>query len=80
MKPKFIEGLKIRVEPDVDALIKVNICHVLNTLIGPRYEFSKQKNSDFNDGPNIGKGIPDFTCRVFVNDDGKIIFPMENFF
>src|SRR5687767_12489654 len=57
-KPKFTKGLKIRVETDADAIIKVNICHILNTLMGPYYEFSKQKNSDFNNNdPVIGKGI-----------------------
>ncbi|CAG8695181.1 17495_t:CDS:2, partial [Racocetra fulgida] len=77
-KPKFTKGLKIRVEPDVDAITSVNIYHNLNTLMGPRYEFSKQKNSDFKSGdPNIGKGIPDSTCRVFRNDDGNIIIPIE---
>ncbi|GBC08385.1 hypothetical protein RclHR1_08070019 [Rhizophagus clarus] len=54
-KPKFIKNLKIHIESDVDAAIMVNIFQVLNTLIGPYYEFSKQKNSDFKDDPNIGK-------------------------
>ncbi|CAG8819104.1 21968_t:CDS:2, partial [Racocetra persica] len=65
-------------KPDVDTIANVNIYHNLNTLMDPCYEFSKQKNSDFKAGdPNIGKGIPDYTCRVFRNGDGKIVIPIE---
>ncbi|CAG8475124.1 3129_t:CDS:2 [Gigaspora rosea] len=43
-------------------------------LVSP---LSKQKNSDFKEDPMIGKGIPEYTCRIFRNDDGEIIFPIE---
>lgn len=71
-KPKFCEELRIRVEPDVDTAVSVNICLTLNKLIGPRFEFGKQKSLDFKEDPMIGRGIPDHTCRVFSNGVEKI--------
>ncbi|RIB26024.1 kinase-like domain-containing protein [Gigaspora rosea] len=49
-KPKFCEGLRARVEPDVDTVVSVNIGLVLNKLL-PQFEFGKQKSSDFKENP-----------------------------
>ncbi|RIB10300.1 hypothetical protein C2G38_2043614 [Gigaspora rosea] len=74
-KPKFVEGLRARVEPEVDTAVSVNIGLVLNKLL-PQFEFGKQKSSDFKENPEIGRVIPDITCRDFSNG-GRIIFPIE---
>ncbi|CAG8531054.1 1127_t:CDS:2, partial [Ambispora gerdemannii] len=80
-RPQFVEGLRARVENSVETAMEVNIFHILNSPLSPKFEFSKQKDSDFNpDDPNIGLGKPDFTCREYDGPDdhtGKRIISIE---
>ncbi|RIB12589.1 hypothetical protein C2G38_13384 [Gigaspora rosea] len=77
--PAFCDGISVRVESDVDTAVGVNICKIMNQLLGPQFVFGKQKNSNFGQDPTISRIIPDYTCRYFSNDDdaGQIIFPIE---
>ncbi|CAG8708206.1 8906_t:CDS:2 [Funneliformis caledonium] len=69
-KPQFINGLSARVEKSIETALEVNIFRILNQFLLPKFEFLKQKDSYFNhDDPNIGTGLPDFTCRKYKDSD-----------
>jgi predicted Ser/Thr protein kinase len=66
-KPRFnTDFVNVRIEEDLRAAFEVNICQVLNKLIGPEYEFCRWHD------PN--PGIPDFSCTY----NSQTILCIEN--
>ena len=55
-RPQFIPDKEVENEEDVRVAIDINICMILNRLMGSEYKFSKRST----DTP----GIPDFTCHL----------------
>ncbi|CAG8687605.1 7850_t:CDS:2, partial [Funneliformis mosseae] len=67
-RPQFFHGVQIVVETNVYTAMEVNIFGVLNEVM-KKYMFAKQKDSDFSrNDPNIGPFVPDYTCRLKIND------------
>jgi hypothetical protein len=64
-RPQFIPDKVVLNEEDIHVAIDINICIILNRLIGPEYDFSKRP-------PNT-PGIPDFTCHLV----GSLILVIE---
>jgi len=64
-RPQFIPDKEVENEEDVRVAIDINICMVLNRLMGSEVKFSKRST----DTP----GIPDFTCHLV----GSLILVME---
>ncbi|RHZ76439.1 hypothetical protein Glove_197g34 [Diversispora epigaea] len=54
-RPQFIQGKRVVYEEDVRVAFDVNICLVLNQLIGPELDFSRLSSHT--------PGIPDFNCH-----------------
>ncbi|CAG8676460.1 11091_t:CDS:1, partial [Ambispora gerdemannii] len=65
-KPQFGNYDNVRNEEDLREAFSVNICHVLNNLIGPEYEFSRWQDHN--------PGIPDFNCTYVA----QLILCIEN--
>ncbi|CAG8706455.1 4928_t:CDS:2, partial [Ambispora leptoticha] len=66
-KPQFNNSyVNVRYEEGVRSAFEVNICQVLNKLMGPDYEFSR-----WQDG---SPGIPDFNCHYTI----QLILCIEN--
>ncbi|CAG8597631.1 6879_t:CDS:2 [Funneliformis mosseae] len=67
-RPQFFHGVQRVVETNVYTAMEVNIFGVLNEVM-KKYMFAKQKDSDFSrNDPNIGPFVPDYTCRLKIND------------
>jgi len=64
-RPQFIPDKEVENEEDVRVAIDINICMILNRLMGSEYKFSKRST----DTP----GIPDFTCHLV----GSLILVIE---
>ena len=64
-RPQFIPDKEVENKEDVRVAIDINICMILNRLIGSEYKFSKRST----DTP----GIPDFTCYLV----GSLILVIE---
>ncbi|GBC38900.1 kinase-like domain-containing protein [Rhizophagus irregularis DAOM 181602=DAOM 197198] len=64
-RPQFNQDIEIVNEEDVRVAISINICLMLNKLIGSDYNFSKR--------PPTSPGIPDFTCHLV----GSLILVIE---
>jgi hypothetical protein len=81
VKPQFVKNFKVHVESNIETALEVNIFRMLNKFLHPRFEFSKQNYSDFNhDDPNVGSGLPDFTCRKYKDSNdskGERIIALE---
>jgi hypothetical protein len=63
--PQFNQDIEIVNEEDVRVAISINICLMLNKLIGSDYNFSKRSPTS--------PGIPDFTCHLV----GSLILVIE---
>ena len=57
-RPKFNDRFVVVNEEDLRNAMNVNICMILNDIIGPDYEYSMRQS----DAP----GEPDFTCHYLV--------------
>ncbi|GBC54091.2 kinase-like domain-containing protein [Rhizophagus irregularis DAOM 181602=DAOM 197198] len=64
-RPQFNQDIEIVNEEDVRVAISINICLMLNKLMGSDYNFSKR--------PPTSPGIPDFTCHLV----GSLILVIE---